>query len=73
MVVEGAKGKAKANLGYGGFNQLYGGGWGNRLKLVKLPACAATTPERSECQGVTPVETDKNRREVRAFDADGLL
>lgn len=33
-----------------------GGGLLHRLRLVELPACAATTPQAPECQEPTPVE-----------------
>ncbi|MFE7558506.1 polymorphic toxin-type HINT domain-containing protein [Kitasatospora sp. NPDC057500] len=34
---------------------LQAGGWSDRAALVTLPACALTTPERSECRTQTPV------------------
>ncbi|WP_447005926.1 RHS repeat-associated core domain-containing protein [Saccharothrix isguenensis] len=37
-----------------------GGDLGSRLKLVSLPACALSTPEKSECQVATPVEDARN-------------
>ncbi|WP_162907091.1 ricin-type beta-trefoil lectin domain protein [Allorhizocola rhizosphaerae] len=35
---------------YTGFAQLYGGDFGNRLRLVQLPACVLSTPENRKCQ-----------------------
>ncbi|MER7757299.1 polymorphic toxin-type HINT domain-containing protein [Kitasatospora sp. NPDC097643] len=34
---------------------LQAGGWADRARLVALPACALTTPERAECRTKTPV------------------
>ena len=42
------------SVDYGSFRTAYGGDWASRLRLVALPACALTTPERPECAG-TPL------------------
>ncbi|GIM93653.1 polymorphic toxin-type HINT domain-containing protein [Paractinoplanes toevensis] len=39
---------------YSGFRTAYGGDWASRLRLVALPTCALTTPQRAECAG-TPL------------------
>ncbi|MEW2431374.1 polymorphic toxin-type HINT domain-containing protein [Micromonospora sp. NPDC047644] len=57
VVVEGDAGAAEATFDYAGIRQLYGAGWGERLTLKRLPACAATTPQLSDCQQVVSVET----------------
>ncbi|CAN3984653.1 hypothetical protein KPATCC21470_7381 [Kitasatospora purpeofusca] len=36
---------------------LEAGGWADRARLVALPACALTTPEKEECRTRTPVES----------------
>ncbi|GLY87485.1 hypothetical protein Airi02_054140 [Actinoallomurus iriomotensis] len=54
---------------YSGFVNLYGGSYGSRLRLVELPACALTTPQRSECTKATPLET-RNNTEGKALQAD---
>ncbi|WP_214325291.1 RHS repeat domain-containing protein [Nonomuraea sediminis] len=41
---------------YSPFRDAYGGGWAERLRLVRLPDCALTTPDLPKCQG-TPVPT----------------
>ncbi|MFI0263808.1 RHS repeat-associated core domain-containing protein [Streptomyces sp. NPDC017056] len=41
-------------LDYSSYAQHYGGDWGSRLRLVRLPDCAATTPGRAGC--ATPEE-----------------
>ncbi|KJK54952.1 hypothetical protein UK12_31700, partial [Saccharothrix sp. ST-888] len=37
---------------------LQGAGWADRARLVALPACALTTPDRTECQKQTPVASE---------------
>ncbi|MFI7609498.1 RHS repeat domain-containing protein [Micromonospora sp. NPDC049366] len=44
--------KTAVSIDYAGFATAYGGDWANRLRLVKLPECALTTPEAPGCQGV---------------------
>jgi RHS repeat-associated protein len=39
------------------FRDAYGGDYASRLRLVRLPACALTTPRLSQCQTQTPVRT----------------
>ncbi|WP_443047079.1 polymorphic toxin-type HINT domain-containing protein [Streptomyces sp. NBC_00267] len=43
-------GSAEVSVGYGGFASAVGGGWSQRLRLVQLPGCALTTPEKKECR-----------------------
>ncbi|MER6678575.1 RHS repeat-associated core domain-containing protein [Streptomyces sp. NPDC000983] len=45
---------------YSQFAQAYGGAYGARLKLVRLPACAATHPGAKKCTTATPVSTDND-------------
>lgn len=47
---------ATVSLDYSSFVGAVGAGFGGRLQLVSLPACAVTTPEVAECQVQTPVE-----------------
>ncbi|WP_233357104.1 polymorphic toxin-type HINT domain-containing protein [Saccharomonospora iraqiensis] len=51
---------------YSAFASAYGGDYGSRLRLVELPACALTTPDRAECRAATPVRSDNHvgRRQV---------
>ncbi|MGE5829862.1 MAG: hypothetical protein ACM30G_16085, partial [Micromonosporaceae bacterium] len=44
-------------LDYSGFAHAYGGDWASRLRLVRLPACAATTPQLTQCQSRTALPT----------------
>ncbi|MFJ4839321.1 RHS repeat-associated core domain-containing protein [Streptomyces sp. NPDC088746] len=43
-------------IDYSGFAHAYGGNFASRLRLVKLPACAATTPEAAWCRQAEYVE-----------------
>ncbi|WP_328480393.1 polymorphic toxin type 44 domain-containing protein [Streptomyces sp. NBC_00377] len=47
--------KLRVSLSYASFKDVYGGNFGPRLKLVTLPACALTTPEKKACRTQTPV------------------
>ncbi|MFG3292630.1 ricin-type beta-trefoil lectin domain protein [Streptomyces sp. NPDC048179] len=50
-----ADGKVRVVVDYSSIARAYGGGYGSRLRLVQLPGCALTTPERPECQKATPL------------------
>ncbi|MCC0576895.1 RHS repeat-associated core domain-containing protein [Streptomyces californicus] len=45
-----ASGAVEVELDYTAIKDAYGGDWGSRLRLVRLPACALTTPEKAECR-----------------------
>ncbi|MFD7603128.1 hypothetical protein ACFWAN_21860 [Streptomyces mirabilis] len=44
-----AAGLVRVTLDYSGFKNAYGGNFASRLRLVKLPACALTTPKAKGC------------------------
>ncbi|MFJ9019058.1 polymorphic toxin-type HINT domain-containing protein [Streptomyces sp. NPDC102259] len=48
-------GNAEVSVDYSGFASAVGGGWSQRLRLVQLPACALTTPEKTECRTQSPL------------------
>ncbi|GGY04020.1 hypothetical protein GCM10010358_66950 [Streptomyces minutiscleroticus] len=48
-------GAADVSVDYGDFASAYGGGWSGRLGLVRLPECALTTPQKTECRTTTEV------------------
>ncbi|MEW2113670.1 polymorphic toxin-type HINT domain-containing protein [Streptomyces sp. NPDC005474] len=50
-------GDVRAGLDYSSFAGLYGGGYASRLTLVRLPACALTTPQKKQCRTTQPVAT----------------
>ncbi|MDX3800617.1 RHS repeat-associated core domain-containing protein [Streptomyces sp. AK04-3B] len=53
-------GDAKVSVDYSGFASAVGGGWSQRLRLVQLPACALTTPEKPECRKQRPLVSDND-------------
>ncbi|MGY3334030.1 RHS repeat-associated protein [Streptomyces filamentosus] len=52
-----APGRARVSVDYSTFKNAYGGEWAARLRLVQLPSCALTTPEKSECRVAKPLDT----------------
>ncbi|MER6361617.1 RHS repeat-associated core domain-containing protein [Kitasatospora sp. NPDC001527] len=50
-------GKVKVTLDYSAFAKAYGGDWASRLRLVRLPDCVLTTPDRPECRTAVPLES----------------
>ncbi|GAA3246946.1 RHS repeat-associated core domain-containing protein [Dactylosporangium siamense] len=69
---DGAAGSAAVglDLDYAAFATGYGGDYGGRLRLVSLPACAATTPALPQCQVQTPLKSVNNPVSKRvSFDA----
>ncbi|MEU1586619.1 RHS repeat-associated core domain-containing protein [Micromonospora sp. NPDC005710] len=61
-------GAVRVGVDYAGFAEAFGGNYGSRLRLVRLPACALTTPARSECRVATPLRSsnDAGARSVSA-------
>ncbi|MDI5964914.1 RHS repeat-associated core domain-containing protein [Streptantibioticus silvisoli] len=53
-------------LDYRAFADVYGAGWGSRLKLYALPACALTTPKAAACRKQTPLPTTNSSVSGRA-------
>lgn len=53
-------GPVDLRVDYSSFADLYGGGWGSRLRLLELPACAMTTPREDGCLSVAPVAGSEN-------------
>jgi RHS repeat-associated protein len=51
-----ARGRVKVVIDYSAIARQYGGGYGSRLRLVQLPGCALTTPQKAECQKATPLK-----------------
>lgn len=61
-------GEVELSVDYSSFAGAYGGGWASRLRLVRLPACAVTTPLRRECRVASPMASrnDTGARRVSA-------
>ncbi|WP_245563635.1 polymorphic toxin-type HINT domain-containing protein [Longispora albida] len=55
-------GPVRVDVDYSKFRWAYGGDWAARLKLVKLPECALTTPGKPECRG-TELPSKNNTRD----------
>ena len=53
----GGKGTVRVGLDYASFDQAYGGDFGARLRLVRMPACALTTPKVPACRMQTPLSS----------------
>lgn len=68
---DGTARRLAVEIDYSGFRYAYGGDWGSRLRLVQLPACAATTPDLPQCQTRTPLPTRNDVKTGRlAADVD---
>ncbi|MGW5581407.1 hypothetical protein ACWETD_28620, partial [Micromonospora chokoriensis] len=67
-------GEVRLGLGYAGIAGAYGGDFGARLRLVRLPECALTTPQKSECAGVpVPTTNDSAAKIISAAASTGAL
>lgn len=64
-----APGRVKVRLDYGEFAQAFGGAYGARLRLTRLPQCALTTPEKPECRTGEPVKSS-NDTEAKTLTAE---
>ncbi|MGK5728120.1 RHS repeat domain-containing protein [Streptomyces sp. URMC 124] len=67
-------GRASVEVDYSAFRDAYGAGWGSRLQLVRLPACALTTPDKQECRTATPLAAHndaKNEKLTAQVDVPG--
>ncbi|WP_420906884.1 hypothetical protein [Streptomyces prasinus] len=54
------EGTAEVSVDYSDFASMIGGGWSERLRLVRLPACALTTPSKTECRKQTPLSSEND-------------
>ncbi|MDN0200984.1 RHS repeat-associated core domain-containing protein [Streptomyces sp. S.PNR 29] len=50
-------GPVDVRIDYSGFAHAYGGDFADRLQLMRLPACAATTPDEPSCRQGTVVDS----------------
>ncbi|QMU70139.1 ricin-type beta-trefoil lectin domain protein [Streptacidiphilus sp. P02-A3a] len=48
-------GRVQVVIDYAALAKAYGGGFGSRLELVQVPACALTTPQAAACRTRTPL------------------
>ncbi|WP_051055107.1 MULTISPECIES: polymorphic toxin-type HINT domain-containing protein [Kitasatospora] len=71
FTVAGAGDGTGVSVDYSAFTQAAGSGFGSRLKLVRLPDCALTTPELAECRTQTPLPGG-NDTEAQTVSAEAL-
>ncbi|MET9378866.1 polymorphic toxin-type HINT domain-containing protein [Streptomyces sp. NPDC002992] len=50
-------------LDYSGFANAYSGNWSSRLRMVQLPACALTTPDKPACRATKPVASTNDTKD----------
>lgn len=55
-------GNVQVQVDYKAFRGAYGGDWAARLRLVQLPACALTTPDKPACRQGKPLDTDNDTK-----------
>ncbi|WP_207936627.1 RHS repeat-associated core domain-containing protein [Actinomadura sp. KC216] len=55
-----APGRVRLRLDYSRFAQAFGGAYGTRLRLMRLPQCALTTPAAPGCRTPIPLDTTNN-------------
>ncbi|POX44899.1 hypothetical protein C3488_31370, partial [Streptomyces sp. Ru72] len=48
-------GRVRVVIDYSSLAKAYGGGFGSRLRLFQVPACALTTPQLTRCRTRTPI------------------
>ncbi|MEW9555328.1 RHS repeat-associated core domain-containing protein [Nonomuraea sp. NPDC050783] len=53
-------GRVAVRLDYGAFAQAFGGAYGARLRLHRLPGCALTTPSTPGCRTAVPLQSVNN-------------
>jgi RHS repeat-associated protein len=56
---------ARISVDYGQFATAYGADWAARLRLVRLPGCAATTPTAPGCTRGTPLPSTNDTKARR--------
>ncbi|MGA5267209.1 polymorphic toxin-type HINT domain-containing protein [Streptomyces lydicamycinicus] len=64
-------GPLRVGVDYGAFAGAHGGNYASRLRLVELPACAATAPDKAECRTAKPLAT-RNDTEKHTLTATSV-
>ncbi|PKV77095.1 RHS repeat-associated core domain-containing protein [Streptomyces sp. TLI_146] len=67
----GSAAKVKVSVDYDAFADAAGAGYGERLRLVQLPACVLTTPSKPECRTAIPL-AGRNDAEKHTVTADAV-
>ncbi|MGW1780402.1 polymorphic toxin-type HINT domain-containing protein [Streptomyces sp. NPDC002143] len=55
-------GSTSVLVDYNSFKGAYGGDWAARLRLVQLPVCALTTPDKPACRVAVPLATTNDTK-----------
>ncbi|MEU0150263.1 polymorphic toxin-type HINT domain-containing protein [Streptomyces sp. NPDC006288] len=55
--IEAAASPTSVKVDYSAIRGAYGGDWASRLRLMQMPACAVTTPDKPECRVGKPLPT----------------
>ncbi|MEU3130803.1 polymorphic toxin-type HINT domain-containing protein [Streptomyces sp. NPDC047726] len=50
----------KVTVDYDTFKDAYGGDWAARLRLVQLPNCSLTTPQKDQCRNAQPLKSSND-------------
>lgn len=58
-------GSVQLGVNYAKFASAYGGDWAGRLQVLKLPACALTTPDQAKCRKRSPLGFTNERADQR--------
>nr|WP_243088382.1 RHS repeat-associated core domain-containing protein [Streptomyces sp. 891-h] len=63
-----SSGEASVAVDYRHFAEAHGGGYGSRLRLVRLPGCAISTPRKEKCREAEqiPSENDAEKQRLTA-------
>ncbi|WP_370942829.1 RHS repeat-associated core domain-containing protein [Amycolatopsis sp. cg5] len=64
-----AAGPTNIEVDYAEFRYAYGGDWASRLRLISMPACALSTPDRAECRTRTVLPTGNDLAKAKASAA----
>ncbi|MFH8795565.1 polymorphic toxin-type HINT domain-containing protein [Streptomyces sp. NPDC017941] len=67
---QGQAGTARVTLDYSAFADAYGAGYGSRLRLVQLPECALSTPDKKGCTTPRELPTTSNDAAARTLGTD---
>jgi RHS repeat-associated protein len=67
LTVDAVNGAGEVDLAvdYAEFAGAYGGAWASRLRLVKLPRCVLTSPQRAVCRLSSELETVNDTAQAR--------
>ncbi|MEV6393730.1 polymorphic toxin-type HINT domain-containing protein [Streptomyces sp. NPDC051907] len=58
-------GQVRVQVDYSAFRGAFGGDWAARLRLVELPECALTTPDKPACRTGKPLTTNNDTKAAK--------